>query len=631
MNEDFIFRLGADVSSFTKSITEVEAELKNARAAIKTALGDDLIQANKYVEDLEQSLKNLKAVGVQVPGSKEAANGLKNIAPAAQKAQNTLTGLSGVVRDLPFGFVAIQNNLPILADQFSALSKESGGIGGALKNLGGALIGPAGIAFAFGAVTSIVTSLIQEYGSLGEALNVILGITKPLTEAQKAYNKASFEAAGNAAAEEAKVAILTKTLLDSKKPQADRLAAYGELKKVAPDVVAGIKDENALTNASNILIAANSKLRAESVRLKVQEAGITAALTTNETKIAELRAKLIKADAKYVQSSAALNKAKQQAIITGFGSVTAEEAALDAFNNSANAVNELRAQIKVLTTENQTYLNQLDPVVLGLAKINEQTRDQIEGLKESNKETQTAESNAKKRAEALKREAIAIEKRNAAERAARSERVPFLVSFEIAAIAKQDYGALYKKNVIDKFKEAQKRLGNAVFTTKLPEVDTSAILKSLIDVQNATAERRAQILKEANLQAATDLFKSTFFSPVQDLFTDLLNGADGAFKAFAKAVLQAINQIVAKIIATGIISLLANLLFPGAGGIGGSLGSKVLGDIFSALGIGKVSNPNFSGVGAGALNMAGAVNVVLRGQDLVGSLNRTNAQISRVG
>ena len=629
MNEDFIFRLGADVSSFTKSIIEVEAELKNARAAVKTALGDDLIQANKYVEDLEQSLKNLKTTGVQVPGSKEAANGLKNIAPAAQKAQNTLTGLSGVVRDLPFGFIAIQNNLPILADQFGALSKESGGIGGALKNLGGALVGPAGIAFAFGAVTSIVTSLIQEYGSLGEALNVILGITKPLTEAQKAYNKASFEAAANAAAEEAKVLILTKTLLDNKKPQADRLAAYGELKKVAPDVVAGIKDENALTDASNILIAANSKLRAESVRLKVQEAGITAALTTNETKIAELRAKLDKVTQDYVKSAKDLNTANKDNIVTGFGSVTAQQSALTAFNNNAKAVKELQAQINVLTGENQTYLNQLDPVVLGLSKINEQTRQQVEGLKESNKETQTAESNAKKRAAALEREAKAIEKRNAAERLARSQRVPVEVSFQIAEIAKQDYGALYKKNVIDKFKEAQKQVGGVQIPINLPKIDTAAILQSLKDIQNATAERRAQILKEANLQAATDLFKSTFFSPVQDLFTDLLNGADGAFKAFAKAVLQAINQIVAKIIATGIISLLANLISGGTAG----LGKAVLGDILGSLGfgIGKISNPNFGGVGAGALNMAGAVNVVLRGQDLVGSLNRTNAQISRVG
>jgi len=623
MNEDFIFRLGADVSSFTKSITEVEAELKSARAAVKTALGDDLIQANKYVEDLEQSLKNLKAVGVQVPGSKEAANGLKNIAPAAQKAQNTLTGLSGVVRDLPFGFVAIQNNLPILADQFSALSKESGGIGGALKNLGGALIGPAGIAFAFGAVTSIVTSLIQEYGSLGEALNVILGITKPLTEAQKAYNKASFEAAGNAAAEEAKVAILTKTLLDNKKPQADRLAAYGELKKVAPDVVSGISDENALTDASNILIAANSKLRAESVRLKVQEAGITAALTTNETKIAELRAKLIKADAKYVQSAAALNKTKQQAIITGFGSVTAEEAALNAFNNSANAVSELRAQIKVLTGENQTYLNQLDPVVLGIAGINEQTREQVKNLKKQEENTKGTATATENYGNSLKNGAEGTYELATANNA--------LSSSLTGAEATVKANTFFFQKWNEAIGETKRSLGQALalvpkqLPTTAPAVNPN---QANIGQQSKEASDALKTLnKEANLESAFNLANETFFSPLQNLFSDLISGADGAFKAFAKAVLQAINQIVAKIIATGIISLLANLISGGTAG----LGKAVLGDILGSLGFGNVKAPNFSGVGAGALNMAGAVNVVLRGQDLVGSLNRTNAQISRVG
>lgn len=634
MNEDFIFRLGADVSSFTKSITEVEAELKTARAAIKGALGDDLIQGTKYVDALEESLKNLKATGVQVPGAKQAVTELGKLPPAAQKAQNTLTGLSGVVRDLPFGFIAIQNNLPILADQFTALTKESGGVGGALKGLGGALIGPAGVAFAFGAVTSIVTGLIQEYGSLGEAINVILGITKPLTEAQKAFNKASFEAAGNVAAEEAKVAILTKRLLDSKAPQADRLAAYGELKKVAPDVVAGIKDENSLTDASNILIAANSKLRAESVRLKVQEAGITAALTTNETKIAELRAKLAKADAKYVESAKALNKEKQQALITGFGSVTAEEAALKAFNNSANAVSQLQAQIAVLTGESQTYLNQLDPIVLGLSKINQETRKQIEGLKESNKETKNSESESKKRTKQLANEQKALEKKAAAElkaieiaRQQRTLRVTTQVQFDLQGRGFTDTSAILKKRIKETEKQVSKTAGAIQIPLTFPAVDPLGLLNN---IKLATAEFE-KLKKAANLEAATRLLSDTFFNPVQNLFSDLISGSKTAFKDFTKAILQAINQIVAKIIATGIISLLANLLFPGAGGAGVSLGKKVLKDIFGSFGFVGVANPNFGGINAGALNMAGAVNVVLRGQDLVGSLNRTNAQISRVG
>ena len=634
MNEDFIFRLGADVSSFTKSITEVEAELKSARAAIKGALGDDLIQGTKYVDALEQSLKNLKATGVQVPGAKQAVTELSKLPAAAQKAQNTLTGLSGVVRDLPFGFIAIQNNLPILADQFTALTKESGGVGGALKGLGGALIGPAGVAFAFGAVTSIVTGLIQEYGSLGEAINVILGITKPLTEAQKAYNKASFEAAGNVAAEEAKVAILTKRLLDSKAPQADRLAAYGELKKVAPDVVAGIKDENALTDASNILIAANSKLRAESVRLKVQEAGITAALTTNETKIAELRAKLAKADAKYVESAKALNKEKQQALITGFGSVTAEEAALKAFNNSANAVSQLQAQIAVLTGESQTYLNQLDPIVLGLSKINEETRKQIEGLKESNKETKNSESESKKRTKQLANEQKALEKKAAAELKAieaaqkqRTLRVTAQLEFDLQGRGFTDTSEILKKRIKETEKQVSKTAGAIQIPLTFPAVNPLGLLNN---IKLATAEFE-KLKKAANLEAATRLLSDTFFNPVQNLFSDLISGSKTAFQDFTKAILQAINQIVAKIIATGIISLLANLLFPGAGGVGVSLGKKVLKDLFGAFGFAGVANPNFGGINAGALNMSGAVNVVLRGQDLVGSLNRTNAQINRVG
>jgi hypothetical protein len=637
MNEDFIFRLGADVSSFTKSITEVEKELDSARKAIKGALGDDLVKGNQYVQDLEQSLKNLRSVGVQVPGAAKAANEIKNIAPAAQKAQNTLTGLSGVVRDLPFGFIAIQNNLPILADQFTALSKESGGVGGALKGLGGALIGPAGVAFAFGAVTSIVTGLIQEYGSLSEALNVILGITKPLTEAQKAYNKASFETAGNVAAEESKVNILTKTLLDNKKPQADRLAAYGELKKVAPDVVSGIKDENALTNESNLLIAANSKLRAESVRLKVQEAGITAALTTNETKIAELRAKLATATDKYVKSADSLNKSDKQAIITGLGSVSAQQLALDAFNDNAKAVKELNGQIAVLTGENQKYLNQLDPVVIGLANINEQTRKQVEGLKESNKETDKSTAESKKRTKQLEREAIALKKKSDADEKAleklrqeRTIRVTAQLEVDFQRRGNIDTSEILKKRIQETQKEVQRTAGAIQVPLVFPGVNPLALLQNI-----KLAQAEFLKLKEAaNLQATTQLITDTFFSPLSELFEGLISGAKNSMQEFGKAITSALKQLVAKIIATGIIQIIGVLISGGFGAAKGGAANgfkEVLKGIGAAFGFKTLANPNFGGVTGGGMAMSGAVNVVLRGQDLVGSLNRTNAQINRVG
>jgi len=147
--------------------------------------------------------------------------------------------------------------------------------------------------------------------------------------------------------------------------------------------------------------------------------------------------------------------------------------------------------------------------------------------------------------------------------------------------------------------------------------------------------------KQANLTAAYNLINDTFFSPLQDLFSTFLSTGKLAFADFGKAILKAIQQIVAKIIATGIITLLANIFLPGIGSAGaaggaasGGLGKALLSGIGSALGFnlgGSVAAPQFAGVGGGTMGMSGSVNVVLRGSDLVGSINRTNATISRVG
>jgi len=123
---------------------------------------------------------------------------------------------------------------------------------------------------------------------------------------------------------------------------------------------------------------------------------------------------------------------------------------------------------------------------------------------------------------------------------------------------------------------------------------------------------------------------------LENAFMTLFETGKFGFKAFADAVLKQIQQLASKIIATGIISLIGNLLAPGVGSVaGGAAGilSRVGADIFKAIGLGGpgVANPSFGGVGPGSMGMSGQVNVVLRGSDLVGALNRTNATINRVG
>lgn len=630
MNEDFIFRLGADVSSFTKSITEVEKELESARKAVKGALGDDLIKANQYVQDLEQSLKTIRSVGVQVPGAAKAATEIKNIAPAAQKAQNTLTGLSGVVRDLPFGFIAIQNNLPILIDQFSSLSKTSGGIGGALKNLSGALIGPAGAAFAFGAVVSVVTSVIQKYGSLSNAIKVLTAENSALVEAQLQFVKESTKAAGASVVEDAKVKILTQSLLDGKTARKDQIAYYEELKRISPDVVSGISQENLGTDESNRLISQNVLLRAELVRLQIQEAGIKSAASSNAEALALARNKETKATkdlANFTAEYNAVSKASGQAPRAIQGSAAAIR--------TANAsLQSAQKEISKLTVVENEFLGQLDKITPRVAQINAIFKEQNDALKESTRQTNEAKLEGERRTKQLEREEKALNKKNAAEikaaevlRQQRTQRVTAQLDIDLKRRGTIDTSELLKKRIKETQKEIDTTAGAIQIPLQFPPVNPLALLQNIKLAQ----EELLKLKKATNLQAATQLITDTFFNPLAGLFEGLVSGADNAFKEFTKAIFKAINQIIAKIIATGIISLIANLLFPGAGGAGVSLGSKIIKDIGAAFGFKTVANPNFGGVTGGGMAMSGAVNVVLRGQDLVGSLNRTNAQINRVG
>jgi len=619
MNEDFIFRLGADVSSFTKSITEVEKELDSARKAIKGALGDDLVKGNQYVQDLEQSLKNLKSVGVQVPGAAKAATEIKNIAPAAQKAQNTLTGLSGVVRDLPFGFIAIQNNLPILVDQFSSLSKTSGGVGGALKGLGSALVGPAGAAFAFGAVVSVVTALVQKYGNLSSAISELLVLQKSQKDLTNELNTSIGKTVGEAQAEINTLNNLTNILTNTNSTLNQRNGAYEELNQKYPGLLSNLSKEEIASGKVNSVIAGRIALFAKEIELNGKRKALEGLIAKEAEK-----------------SFTSLSQLANQSFLDG---LTAElQGVLLGFNAGTAGL-----QVFAQQTQNGAKATQFfEGVLKGVQGELSETEGAIKVLTDAEKkrkeeEKKAAEEAAKRAAKAKADKDKQIAKQNALN----------------AAIDRETEAAMKANDQANKRAAATKaeQLESQALKNRTAEIKRLAeIEKQELDIFKQRQEAEINydpfatdslkklrdvipnIVKEINTQAGLELLENTFFNPVQTLFSDLISGADNAFKAFAKAVLNAINQIVAKIIATGIIKLIAMIASPGGfGGAGGFAG--LLKGIGSALGfsIGKVANPNFGGVTGGGMAMSGAVNVVLRGQDLVGSLNRTNAQINRVG
>jgi hypothetical protein len=208
-----------------------------------------LLQINQLIEKLEEKLRNLQVLGKKVATPEGVLGGFKQITKGSAEAGRSLTSLALIAQDLPFGFIAIQNNLPAVLQTFGQLKTEADGNKGALKALAGALVGPAGLFLAFSAVTSIVTVAVQKYGSFGAAVSALFGRVNPLNDlimesakSLEEYNKnlASNEktlgqASASVAGQVLRVRTLASAVFDLSKSEDERRRNLSELKKLDKD------------------------------------------------------------------------------------------------------------------------------------------------------------------------------------------------------------------------------------------------------------------------------------------------------------------------------------------------------------------------------------------------------------
>lgn len=672
---DLVYKIGADVTDLEKGVAKAESALKDVGGTINKTVTPAINTSNQALQSFDKTIK-------------QTSSELNTIKPAAVNGANALNSIGQVTRDLPFGFIAIQNNLPQVVDSFGSLAKQAGGTLPALKALGASLIGPAGISFAFGAVIAGVTALIQKYGSFGEAINNLLGGSKALTANQKLLSEESTKAAGNLFVEEAKIKSLSSAILSSSTPRDKQLAYYNELKKINPDIVSGISAENLGTKEGNNLLTANIALRNKLVSFKIQEAGISAVLTKNAEDLATARENERKATINLTSAEKEFQANRNQSVnAPGAQAITTYA---NRVKDARIALNESSKAVKDLISVQNNYLSQLNPITKEVAQINEVTKKQTEALKKQIDTDKKATQETSKRTASIKAYKYELQSlsefklnpeqldvKNQIERlqelanvvlnvkASEEKRLAALNELKAiepalfkgldlqsknydklkASIDVTNEGYLLQLSYLNSIAKAsdkiqpQRPVANITPTAANPIVAPTALpaaIDEFLQKQNLAKQALIDFRKQANLSAAYNLLNDTFFSPIQDLFSNFLETGKFAMADFGKAVLKAINQIVAKIIATGIISLLFTLFTGGFGAAaGGAAGGfkQVLGAIGGSLGFsgGKVAAPSFAGVGGGSLGMSGQVNVVLRGSDLVGSINRTNATINRVG
>jgi hypothetical protein len=177
-------KIGGDITQLQASIIAAENELRGFQAEIKKTTDTGRIaELSKSIEVTQQKIAGMRQeMGRSAGASNQAINALGNVSRVAQ--------------DASYGFMGIANNLNPLFESFQRLQASSGGTGNALKQMGAALTGPAGIGLAIGVVSSLIVSFGDELADF--ANTKLSGVTDAMKleamvfkEAQEGYVKAT--------------------------------------------------------------------------------------------------------------------------------------------------------------------------------------------------------------------------------------------------------------------------------------------------------------------------------------------------------------------------------------------------------------------------------------------------------
>ena len=643
----------AEIEKFKKAYAEVKAEVARFRKEFRS-LKNEVDNSNDSLNNLNPSLRN-------VPKK------LTEVDDAARRSRIALYGVNQVVRDLPFGFIAISNNIPVVIDQFQALFADGKNVEKSFKALGQALIGAGGLSIAFSAGISVITSLIQEYGSLGAAINDIFDLIDKRVVAGAKQKDAFAAVQAQTGGEVSAIQQLTTAIRDENKGRLEKINAYLQLKREYPGIIQDLTEEQALTKAGTEIIRFRSLEIIKYIQLKGREQALIKLVADEEEK-----------------GLKAVNKLLQQ--VTGENQTFVDQlidASVNAFfNNPIKSLKETSKQIVNAGKQTEVWsgslakvrdeILKLNPLITGLSDgkgkdgkggkgINDVAENAAEGTRKLIDALDKQLEKLKKSRQELSDTSfeylnlsIAIAKLDGEIRKLQtdklSERIKIGIEVEsnvqnITNDFKKRLGQInvqsifkvddeeFKKRVkqafnpepINKYSEALKTAGQVFGNIKI--IPSETVTKSIAEVQ--------KIREEAFLTAKA--FMEVLGPAIDTVFNAIENG-ENVFQAIGKSIKQLVVDLVKATVKAAAFALIITALTAGTGApvpfgaafkTGLQLQNGGIGGLFGGGGV--AAQGTGVSVGPGGLAIQGNVTFVQRGQDLVGVLAQSNARINRVG
>lgn len=628
----------ANASQLLSAINKGLARIKELGATIESLPTGDK-QFNKLSRELARTQNTVKQLsdsynklGLE---TEQVAPKMQQLGNSSKSARTALTSLSLTVQDLPFGFLGIQNNLPGVIQGFGNLTATTNGkVLPALKEIGKSLLGPAGIFLGFSAVTSVITILIQKYGSLGNAIDAIFNKQSALSaqikkatenyqeylKNQKSVNEVTDRGTTAQSGQIAIVEQLTKKATNLTASQSDQKNALLQLQQISQDYYGNLKI--GANNVDAIRQATIEYTKALQAKAKIEQ--YSNQISDIEFQLAQQKRftnqlKTSKDSANAVSKANFDNAISLQKLgISTFYTVGATAKANEEYKQNETAINSLNAEKKI-------YNDLLNQEVDALSQVYRETDKHNKKVKEGEIYIHQFSKAYMDWTDRLWNAPYIEAARNLS-----------AFNYVLDKIAQSSEDA---RMATDKLTFSVQNLITEGFLQIKQETDLSFGLKKFTnDVFDNIGKRIKDF--QSTIRNVYPVLQSTFIGPMEDAFKSFLDTGKFAFKEFTKAVLDSIKQIIARLTATGIVASLAILLSGGfAAGTGAAglktLGAALLGSVGAntggQLGLRPIANPSFGGIGAGPMAMSGSVNLTLRGSDLVGSLNRTNTNINRIG
>jgi hypothetical protein len=180
--DKFSISIDADVSSLQSALKAAQNTLAQFEGALKKATNiGEINYLNKNIDNLKDTIADL---------TKQAGNLGQPMGDATQ----SLINFSRIAQDAPYGIIGIANNLNPMLESFQRLSETEGGTRNALRAMVEGLAGPAGVGVALGVVSSLAVTYskeIEEFfrGPIGQLENFRAELNKVSGDLNKLIGK----------------------------------------------------------------------------------------------------------------------------------------------------------------------------------------------------------------------------------------------------------------------------------------------------------------------------------------------------------------------------------------------------------------------------------------------------------